>query len=195
MVRLSGIPAPLAPTDATRWEVSDERLAAKAPARSDLFISPFGNPPVLNAPMLLFPASGDFLLSARVTVGFGARFDAGVLVVFEDDRHWAKLCLEYSPQRRPMVVSVVTREVSDDCNSEVINDGSVFLRIGRRGAGYVFHASEDRRVWRFVRAFTLGGGEVKAGFLVQSPTGDGCNVEFSEISFEARTLGDYRSGE
>ena len=195
MIRLEAIPEPLTASDATPWETPEGVLRAAAPARSDLFISPFGNPPELNAPRLLFPVRGDFLLSARIRVGFEATFDAGVLVLYKDEQNWAKLCFEYSPQRRPMVVSVVTREVSDDCNGEEIEGDSVWLRIGRRGEGYVFHASADGLKWRMVRVFSLGGGEVRAGFLVQSPTGAGCEVEFSGIRFEKKTLGDYRSGE
>ena len=63
---------------------------------------------------------GDFLFQARVEVQVGESFDAGVLVVWLDETTWAKLCFEYSPQREPMVVSVVTRGTSDDCNSVVV---------------------------------------------------------------------------
>lgn len=46
---------------------------------------------MLNAATLLgTPPEGDFQLSARVTVGFGSTFDAGVLLLWLDERHWAK---------------------------------------------------------------------------------------------------------
>ena len=42
----------------------------------------------------------DFRLSARVTVDFRATFDAGVLLLWLDEAHWAKLCFEYTPDGR-----------------------------------------------------------------------------------------------
>jgi hypothetical protein len=37
----------------------------------------------------------DFQLSARVTAGFTATFDAGVLLLWLDERRWGKLCFEW----------------------------------------------------------------------------------------------------
>jgi hypothetical protein len=74
-----------------------------------------------NAPAALFlPPDQDFSLRVRVTVDFGATYDAGVLCVYAQDQTWANLCFEYSPQNQPMIVSVVTRGASDDCNSVVV---------------------------------------------------------------------------
>ena len=152
--------------------------------------------PKLNAPVLVGDPSGDFLLSARVTVDFAATYDAGVLVLYASDSVWAKLCFEYSPQREPMVVSVVTRGVSDDCNSFVVDGTSVWLRIARVGAAYAFHASTDGSGWSFVRHFALeAGAEPSVGFAAQSPTGEGCAVTFERIAYEATRLGDLRSGD
>ena len=119
-----------------------------------------------------------------------------MLVVYESDDVWAKLCFEYSPQREPMVVSVVTRGVSDDCNSSVVDDRSVWLRIARVGSAFAFHASTDGSNWSFIRHFALEtGGETSIGFAAQSPTGEGCAVTFEQIAYEAKRLGDLRSGE
>ena len=105
------------------WSVPDgSPLLVAAGPFTDWFVDPQRSAePRLNAPALLGVSTGDFLLSARVTVDFAGTFDAGVLVVYEGDRAWGKLCFEYSPQREPMVVSVVTRRVSDDCNSFVVD--------------------------------------------------------------------------
>ncbi len=149
----------------------------------------------LDAEARLEPVEGDFLLGARVEVDFAATFDAGVLVVWRDMRTWAKLCFEYSPEGEPMVVSVVTRGVSDDANSAVVDGDAVWLRIARLGPAFAFHCSTDGERWRLVRHFALGGeGEVQAGFLAQSPTGAGCAARFSEIVLRSETLSDIRSG-
>lgn len=136
------------------------------------------------------------MLAARVDVRFAATYDAGALVLWADERRWAKLCLEYSPQQQPTVVSVVTRGTSDDCNSTVCDGDGAWLRVARIGGACAFHSSPDGRRWDFVRHFRLDGeGELEVGFEAQSPLGEGCAATFSEIRFEAVTLADLRSGE
>jgi uncharacterized protein len=159
-------------------------------------VHPQGADPILNAPALVARVGGTFQLSARVRVDFAATFDAGVLLVWLHERAWAKLCLEYSPEHEPMVVSVVTRDVSDDCNSFVVPGGEVWLRVSRvAGAAFAFHASRDGERWELIRHFSLGGGDdPEIGFMAQSPRGDGCTATFSELRFVPERLDDLRSG-
>jgi regulation of enolase protein 1 (concanavalin A-like superfamily) len=152
---------------------------------------------MLNAATLLgAPPAGDFRLSARATVGFGAAYDAGVLLLWIDERHWGKLCFEFSPARKPMIVSVVTRGVSDDANAFVVPGTSVWLRLSRIDQAYAYHASADGKQWRMIRYFRVGESpvSVKVGFEAQSPTGDGCTVTFDDIRFAPERLGDLRDG-
>jgi uncharacterized protein len=175
--------------------IADDVLAIEAGPETDWFADPATSSLNVSAPALLGSASGDFLLSARVEVAFGATYDAGALVLWRDDRTWAKLCLEYSPQAEPMVVSVVTRGESDDCNSVVIGGNAVWLRLARVGGAHAFHMSADGERWLFVRHFRLSGpGPVRFGFEAQSPTGQGCEARFSRIRFDPATLGDLRDG-
>jgi regulation of enolase protein 1 (concanavalin A-like superfamily) len=181
------------------WELSPEgALSVTAGPRTDLFIDPgeAAEPsPVLSAPRLLGRLEGDFQLSARVSVDFRTTFDAGVLVVWADDETWAKLCFEYSPQGDPMIVSVVTRGLSDDCNSFVVGASQVWLRISRLGPTYAFHASTDGVTWRFVRYFVLGGRtDPRLGFEAQSPIGDSCSVIFDQVTFTTERLDNLRDG-
>jgi regulation of enolase protein 1 (concanavalin A-like superfamily) len=136
------------------------------------------------------------LLSARVAVDFNSDFDAGVLRIHENDQLWAKLCFEFSPQRQPMVVSVVTRGLSDDCNSADIAGQVVYLRMAVTPQAIAFHYSLDGAFWHFVRYFTLGKlNAPRVGFSSQSPTGPGCRSVFSEIRYRPGTLSSNRSGE
>lgn len=178
------------------WDVAGGTLTVRASAQTDLFIDPSGEPAVGSAACLLGSSSGDFLLSARVTVGFTARFDAGALLLYVDDGTWAKLCFEYAPLNVPTVVSVVTRGVSDDCNSYPAESNTTWLRVARRGDAFAFHCSDDGGRWRLVRHFALGPtDEVAVGFLAQSPEGDGCTATFDSIRHRIERLGDLRSGE
>ena len=181
------------------WEVGlNGDLSVSAGAETDLFVDPaFADPtrPVLNAPRAVGSVEGDFQLSARVEVHHRSTFDAGVLVVWVDDANWGKLCFEYSPQRQPMLVSVVTRGTSDDCNAFVVDGVAVWLRVSRSGQTFALHASTDGRSWRLVRYFRLDAGpSVQVGFEAQSPAGDGCSATFSQIRFAPRPVADIRDG-
>jgi len=183
----------LAPALASRADGSTLELTAHP--HTDWLVDPSGaREPILDGAALVGDVTGDFLLSARVTVGFAATFDAGVLMLHVSDTVWAKLCFEYSPDGEPMVVSVVTRGTSDDANGFVVDGDVVWLRIARMGPSFAFHASTDGSGWRLIRHFTLGDVEPTVGFEAQSPTGEGCDVRFDDIRFEARRLRDLRDG-
>ncbi len=95
-----------------------------------------------------------------------------------------------------MIVSVVTRGLSNDCNSTVIDGNAVYLRVARMGGAFGLHYSLDGKYWNMVRYFTLGKVEnLRVGFEAQSPTGEGCNVVFSEIAYRPDLLKDMRTGE
>jgi uncharacterized protein len=178
------------------FEAGGTSLSAEAGAKTDLFVDPGSGAEHLNAPRLLGPVAGDFTLAARVGVDFRSTFDAGVLLLLAHERAWAKLCLELSPRGKPTVVSVVTRGVSDDCNSFATDHSGVWLRIARLGAAFAFHASRDGTRWELVRHFALDSDtELQVGFLVQSPLGGGCTARFDDIAFAPVRLADIRSGD
>ena len=178
------------------WELpSKDGLTITAPAKTDWFIDPQGAVNVSNAPALVSPVSASCMLSARVTVDHNATYDAGVLMVYESPSAWAKLCLELSPQNLPTIVSVVTRNVSDDCNSFPVT-GPMHLRVSKLEKAYAFHVSKTGREWNLIRYFNLEDStSTQIGFLAQSPVGDGCTASFSDIRFEEKLLTDIRSGE
>ncbi len=177
-------------------------VAAAAPAHTDLYLNPAGEDAgdaesMLSAATLLgTPPAGDFQFSARVTVDFQAQYDAGVLLLWAGERHWAKFCFEFSPASQPMVVSVVTRGISDDANAFTVPSRSVRLRVSRAGRVYAYHASTDAATWQLVRVFSLGDAVAghQIGFEAQSPTGDGCTVTFDQIRFTQQRLQDLRDG-
>jgi regulation of enolase protein 1 (concanavalin A-like superfamily) len=179
------------------WQVSpDQGLTITAGPHTDWFIDPAGQDATDSAPSALFrPPDRHFLWSARVQVAFASVFDAGVLVVYVHDALWAKLCFELSPQRHPMIVSVVTRGTSDDCNAAPLAGPAVYLRIARQAHAFAFHYSPDGAWWHLVRYFSFGPVEtVRLGLAAQSPTGQHCTVSFSEIRYRQGTVQDIRSG-
>lgn len=172
-----------------------DSLTLEAGPRTDLFRDPQGAEPQLGAAReLVDTPAGDWTLTARVQAQLRSTFDAGALILWADETTWAKLAFERSPQGAGMVVSVVTRGLSDDCNSTVVGGDAVWLRIARVGEAFAFHASADGERWDFVRHFALDG-DPRAGFLAQSPTGEGLAASFGEIRLERTRLRDLRSGE
>lgn len=180
------------------WDIQEDGgLMILAGEHTDWFVDPAGNFSNDNAPCALFtPEHENVILQARVAVDFYRSFDAGGLQLRADEERWAKLCLEYSPQGQAIVVSVVTRGNSDDCNSVLIDGRSVYLRMAVTPRTVSFHYSKDGSFWHFVRHFSLGDLEnVQIGFSAQSPTGQKCRAVFSGIKYRAGSLDDLRNGE
>jgi len=110
------------------WDIDSKKvLTISSTPKSDWFVDPFDGTVANSAPILFFTPGSDYVLSARVTVKFAAKWDAGALMLMGDDHHWAKLSFEYSPDGKPTLVTVVTRGLSDDCNSMEVSGSSVCL--------------------------------------------------------------------
>jgi regulation of enolase protein 1 (concanavalin A-like superfamily) len=152
--------------------------------------------------MLLAEEEGDFTLVAKVSAQLAGVYDSGALVVYSDEKNWAKLCFENSPQHEAMIISVVTREWSDDVNSETVTSPFVYLAVARKGNEFSFHFSRDGRDWRLVRHFDMPiGSRTQIGFSAQTPhissfaqTGEKAQfaAQFSEIRFVATAPKDMR---
>ncbi|MEO1059577.1 MAG: DUF1349 domain-containing protein, partial [Actinomycetota bacterium] len=138
----------------------------------------------------------DGQLSARVQPTFAAPFDAGVLFVHQSTTDYAKLCFERSPSGEDTIVSVVTRNTSDDANGPVIAGGSVELRISTFRSVVAFHWSTDGSHWHLARYFRLRDPDtpIALGLAAQSPTGSGCSVSFTEIRWTDAVPDDIRNG-
>ena len=202
-ISIPGLPFTLTPDGSPpcQHRLDNGVLVLTAAGGTDLFIDPSGTAPAAETGRLTgVPPDGDFALAARATVGFASRYDAGVLLVHCGERRWAKLCFELSPQLRPMAVTVVTRHMSDDCNSFEVSGTELWLRITRTGRAWAFHASTDGSWWRLLRYFALGddrhdpADQVQVGFLAQSPAGTGCTARFDRIMMRNSAPADLRDG-
>jgi len=202
------LPFPLAPRGGKACDFAVDAAGAlrlTGEAGSDLFVDPSGSGGVRpDAGYLVgLPPEGDFTLSARAAVPFASTFDAGVLLVHAGPERFAKLCFELSPQRSRTAVTVVTRGTSDDSNAFAVEGDSLLLRVTRAGRAWAFHVSSDGTWWDMLRYFTLDEpghesepehGEVRVGFLAQSPCGEGITVTFDQIGFAAGAPKDLRDG-
>lgn len=195
-ISLPTIPTPL--TWVVRpemWRLDNEALLIQAGPTTDLFVDPRGEYTKDNAPRLTFTSPDDvYTVQARVKVDFQSDYDAGAFILYANERHWAKFAFEFSPQKQPTIVSVVTHDVSDDCNALTIAGHEVYLRVAKLGQAYAFHASVDGRVWHLIRYFSSNNLEnATVNFSAQSPMGEGCTAVFSEIGYTAVLLENLRN--
>ena len=199
-IRISAIPYSMSlenPGTASAPGGSD-RLDLTSSPKSDLFVSPDGRYSTDKSPRLLFRPVGAFILTARIRPEFRTKWDAGVLLVFNDPTHFAKFCYEQDYRGSPRIVSVVCNDTADDCNSEPVPAGEIFFRvIGSSGSDtFTFYTSPDGKSWFPIRSFRLQKADnVRLGFSSQSPEGPGCTVHFTAIALEARAPRDFWLGD
>ncbi len=178
------------------WKYEEGVLTMEAGPITDWFISPAGDKQFFNAPILLFPAAHEFILTATISAAMPVKWDAGALMVYVNDTTWAKFAFEKTVYLEPTVVSVVTKGISDDCNSEVVRADSVRYRVVKQGDAIGFFRSTDGAGWKMVRKFTFGAVEgLKAGFAVQSPAGQGTTASFSGIEYRVGSVRDFAAAE
>jgi len=189
---IPGLPGPLTWQNAPRaWNIDSKNvLTISSNPKTDWFVDPFDGTVAKTAPILLFTPGPDYVLSARVAVQFTTKWDAGALMLWGDDHHWAKLSYEFSPDQKPTLVTVVTRGLSDDCNSLSLAGDSVYLRMAKSGNTYVFYFATDGKNWQILRTFSLDTDlPIRAGFESQSPEGSGAVAKFSAITYDPHRVG------
>ncbi len=151
---------------------------------TNLFHAPDDGFIVVNAPMVLFAPEGDFTFKAKVSAQLVNVYDVAALVAYGDDKHWAKLCFENSALSEATVVTVVTREHSDDANSENLASPFVYLAIARKGNEYSMHFSRDGKQWRLARHFQLPSEpKLRIGFAAHTNDNQQFAASFSEIVY------------
>jgi hypothetical protein len=184
---LSGVPTPLKWHNATAdWSIDKGgALTLAAGRKTDWFVWPGGGdyrPD--SSPRLLFKTDADFSFSARVDVAAHAIYDAGCLALYGTASRWAKFCLEAQADGRLAIVSVITRDFSDDATSYPVPGTFTWLKMAKDQRGIFFYGSSDGRTWTIVRKFNLDAPDgLSAGFSVQSPEGDGARAVFSDIRY------------
>ncbi len=178
------------------FTVEGNAITMTAGEKTDMFRDPNVTYNTDNAPKLMFTPDQDFVLVAGIEHGFVHKWDGGAIVLKQDSLNWVKFCFEkdYTGARR--VVSVVTKNVSDDCNSVEIPSDKVFYKVAKADNVITLYYSLDGVKWFLVRHLQFDAPKGwKLGLLAQSPTGTSCTVRFSDIRYEAKKIKDPYLGE
>lgn len=178
--------------------VGSTELVLAAPPNTDLFISPGAEFRTDKSPRVVFRPEGPFIFTAKVRPEFRGKWDAGVLLLYNDSEHFAKFCYEQDFQGTARIVTVVCNGTGDDCNSYAVPEGSIYFRIVGSSARntFGFYASKDGQEWYPIRGFRLlKTDNLHLGLSAQSPVGAGCTVHFSDISVQRREVTDPWKGD
>jgi regulation of enolase protein 1 (concanavalin A-like superfamily) len=176
--------------------VKGNSVTIVAGEKTDMFRDPNVSYNTDNAPKLMFRPGENFVLTVSIEHSFTSKWDGGAIVIRGDSLNWVKFCYEkdYTGARR--VVSVVTKNISDDCNSVSVNTNKVYYKVAKADNVITLYYGTDGKNWFLVRhlQFDLQPG-FELGFLAQSPTGKSCTVKFSDITYSTRKIKDPYTGE
>jgi uncharacterized protein len=164
--------------------------------KTDMFRDPNVTYNTDNAPKLLFNADSNFVLTASIEHSFANKWDGGAIVIKQDSLNWIKFCFERDYTGKKRVVSVVTKNISDDCNSVEIKGNKIFYKVAKAGNVVTLYYSLNGTKWLLVRHFQFETTkQLNVGFLAQSPVGQSCKVRFQNITYSAKKIKDPYLGE
>jgi hypothetical protein len=178
------------------YTVNANSIIIEAGEKTDMFRDPNVTYNTDNAPKLFFKPDYNFVLTACIEHPFVYKWDGGAIVLKADNLNWIKFCFEkdYTGQHR--VVSVVTNNISDDCNSVAITGDKVYYKIAKADNVITLYYSTDNKKWFLVRHLQFNAkGPLHLGFMAQSPTGKKNKVTFSEITYSNKKIKDPYTGE
>jgi hypothetical protein len=163
--------------------LSDNAIVMTAGKETDLHNPANGSYYRHNAPKFLFTPDANFVFSARVKPSFENQYDGGAILLYSDSENWAKVLLQYIDHKPVLGISVVKDQITDDAYF-IPHGKDVFLRVTKAGKVFNFLTSPDGKDWTVIREFVYHKPELlKIGFYAQSPVGNSCQVEFSDITY------------
>lgn len=174
------------------------KIEISAGAETDFFIEP-GLPPYekANAPLLLKTVDNTkpFTFSFKTTPVHKVKYDAGMAFIYIDDKHWLKFAFEADERMNKRLVTVKTKDFSDDNNHDAIKSPSVFMKISSDTKVVGFYYSIDGKSWQLVRVFKNEyPSTIKIGIGSQSPAGKGNKSVFENFKFSETSVKDFRMG-
>jgi len=181
---------------AEKFSSNNNELIMVAGEKTDMFRDPNVTYNTDNAPKLLFRPDNDFILIASIEHSFSSKWDGGAIVLKQDSLNWIKFCFEKDYTGAKRVISVLTKNISDDCNSVEIKTSKVYYKLAKADNVITLYYSLDGNKWFLIRHLQFDTDKnLTLGFLAQSPTGKKCEVKFSNISYRAKKIKDPYLGE
>ncbi len=176
-------------------QVVDSTLSVTVAKGTDFFNSPEDTTIVATAPLLFRKIEGDFVAKALVQPDFSSQWNAVSLMMHADSLNWIKLAFENSDATGPSIVSVVTRDRSDDANGAILkNETNIWLAIARKGPLYALHWSKNGENYTMARLSKMPEADtVRIGVEFQSPVGETATHYLHYFTIEQRTVSNLRN--
>ena len=131
-VNLPGIPRPCFwENQPLQYRVTPTGMIMESGPKTDWFRDPNVTYNTDNAPKLLFTADENFVIKGSLRHDFTEKWDGGALVLKGDSLHWIKFCFEKDYLGMHRVVTVVTNNISDDCNSVALPGDQVYYKMAK----------------------------------------------------------------
>ena len=178
------------------WSLEEGVLHITALEGSDYFNNPIDSTISGSAPFIYWENEKDFIATALVEPDFNSIWNAVSIMVYQDSLNWIKFAFENSDATGKSLVSVVTKEISDDANGPILSTSEkIWLRIIRKGNLYAMHWSEDGEHFKMKRLSALTGlKNVFIGIEAQSPVGKKATHKIHSWKLEEKTVDNLRKG-
>ena len=179
------------------FQIENGTLKVVAKKETDFFNNPEDMEKVSTAPLLFKEINGDFVAKALVRPDFTSLWNAVALMVHIDNDNWIKFAFENSDATGKSIVSVVTKNVSDDANGVILNDqDQIWLKLVRKGNIFSMLWSINGRDFKMARLSAMPKiDSVKIGIEFQSPVGESAAHRIEYFEIEKITVKDLRKGE
>ncbi len=177
------------------FQLINSTLSVTVAEGTDFFNSPEDTNVVATAPLLFRKIEGDFVAKALVEPDFSSQWNAVSLMMHADSLNWIKLAFENSDATGPSIVSVVTRDRSDDANGVILkSEPRIWLAVARKGALYALHWSQNGEEYTMARLAKMPEADtVKIGVEFQSPVGKKAKHYLHYFNIEQRSVINLRN--
>jgi len=142
-----------------------------------------------NGHLLYLQASGDFVLTTKVTSKPAHQYDQAGLMVRLSDGCWLKTSVEFEPDGDNRLGAVVTNHQYSDWSTQPLpkDVDTVWFRIRAEAEDCIVESSFDGTVWTQLRIAHLAergaAASVACGLYACSPKAAGYQAEFAFLSF------------
>lgn len=167
--------------------VTDKRIVIHAEPGTDLWQNTYYNFTKNTGHGLLAEADEECTFTVKATRDGSSLYDQCGILVYLDEKNWAKVCMEYGSETNQTLGSVVTTGgYSDWATLDIPGDVRVmYYRVSRLKDSFLFENSYDGKQYEQMRIFHLRckNAAVRIGVFACSPTGDGMKAVFEEAAF------------
>ena len=143
-ISIKGIPHKLFWENVLRaYKLYSDSIVIECGEKTDMFRDPNVTYYTDNAPKLLFRPDDNFILTPSIQHSLASKWDEGVIVIKLDSMNRIKFCFERDYTGTHRVISVVTKDISDDFNSISIRGNTVFYKVAKADKVITLYCSTD----------------------------------------------------